>query len=73
MESLHFTSNQLPIPGLEGMEKAAANAQEKEKTLREQITKLTERVLKLELEVSLLRILVENPREGGKANSAEGI
>jgi len=52
-------SNQLPIPGLEGLEKAATNAREKQKTLREQIRALSDRILALELEVSLLRILLE--------------
>jgi len=52
-------SNQLPIPGLEGLEKAAANAREKQQTIREQIRALNDRILALELEVSLLRILLE--------------
>jgi len=52
-------SNQLPIPGLEGLEKAAANAREKQKTLRDQIRALNDRILVLELEVSLLKIFLE--------------
>lgn len=55
-------SKQLRIPGLEVERK-------KPPTAEEQIAKLAERVLNLELEVSLLRILVENPREGGKDNA----
>jgi len=53
-------SKQLQIPGLEGLEKAAADAREKEKTLRDQIRALSDRILALELEVSLLRILLES-------------
>jgi len=52
-------SKQLPIPGLEGLEKAATDASEKQKTLRDQIRALSDRILALELEVSLLRILLE--------------
>ncbi len=46
---------QLPIPGLEAERKKPAS-------LDEQIAELARRVLRLELEVSLLRILVENPK-----------
>jgi len=52
-------SNQLPIPGLEGLEKTVINAREKQKTLRDQIRALSDRILALELEVSLLKILLE--------------
>jgi len=58
-------SNQLPIPGLEGLEKAAADAREKQKTLREQLRALQDRVLRLELEMSLLRILLEKGAKDG--------
>ena len=57
---------QLAIPGLEGPEKAADNARQKRKTLQEQIKALQDRVLRLELEISLLRILVE--KGGDKDN-----
>jgi len=51
--------DQPEIPGLEGLEKAAAEAHDKQKTLREQLRALQDRVLALELEVSLSRILLE--------------
>jgi len=47
------------IPGLEGLEKSVINVQEKREALRDEIQRLGERVLKLELEVSLLRIQLE--------------
>jgi len=58
-------SNQLPIPGLEGLENAVADAREKQKTLREQIQALNDRVLALELEVSLLKIFLEKGAKDG--------
>jgi len=59
-------SKQLRIPGLEGLEKAAASAQEKQKTLREQLQALKSRMLALEIEVSLLKILLEKGAEDEK-------
>jgi len=50
------------IPGLEGLEKATANADHKRQTLEQQIKALQDRVLALELELSLLRIQMEKER-----------
>jgi len=58
-------SKQLPIPGLEGLEEAMTNAREKQKTVRDQIRALSDRILALELEVSLLRILLEEGEKHG--------
>ena len=64
-------SKQLRIRGLEGLEKATANASRKRQNLSQQIKALQDRVLRLELEVSLLRILMENPKQSDK-NDSEG-
>jgi len=51
------------IPGLESLEIATANASRKRQTLAQQIKALQDRVLRLELELSLLRIQMEkDPR-----------
>lgn len=50
-----MATKQPKIPGLEAPQSS-----------EEQLPKLAERVLKLELEVSLLRILVDNPKDGDK-------
>ena len=55
-------SKQPMIPGLEGLEKATANADHKRQTLEQQIKALQDRVLALELELSLLRIQMEKER-----------
>ena len=55
---------QMVIPGLEGLEKAATDAAHKRKTYEEQLKALQDRILSLEVEVSLLRILVEKGVEG---------
>ena len=47
------------IPGLERLERATTNVEEKRKALHEEIQSLQDRVLKLELEISLLRIQLE--------------
>ena len=51
------------IPGLESLKIATANARRKRQTLEQQIKALQDRVLRLELELSLLRIQMEkDPR-----------
>ena len=62
-----MSNKQTRIPGLEELERSVANAQEKRGTLREETEHLKDRVLKLELEVSLLRIQLER----GKRTSEE--
>jgi len=52
-------NNQPTIPGLEKLEIAAARVQERRESLEEQFLDLKNRVLKLEMEVILLRIQVE--------------
>jgi len=52
-------NEQPEIPGLEGLERSVKNAQEKRKALHEEMSSLQDRVLRLELEVSLLRIQLE--------------
>lgn len=52
-------SNQPPIPGLEDLVKTRAKADIKQATFQEQLKALQNRVLSLELEVSLLRVLLE--------------
>ena len=54
---------QLVIPGLEELEKAADNVTKKRMTYEEQIKALQGRLLSLELEVTLLRILLEKDRD----------
>ena len=51
------------IPGLERLEQASTNAHEKRNALHEEIIALQDRVLKLELELSLLRIQLEKEVE----------
>ena len=55
-------SKQPMIPGLEGLEKATTNARRKQQILQEQIKAVQDRVLCLELELSLLRIQMEKER-----------
>ena len=50
---------QPPIPGLEELVKTRTLADTKHTTFQEQLKALQDRILSLELEVSLLRILVE--------------
>ncbi len=52
----HNKSIQMPIPGLEHL---LAKRQGKALTLRERLTKMEDRVLDLELEVTLLRAHAE--------------
>ena len=52
-------NNQLTIPGLEKLEIAATRVQERRESLEEQVKAIKDRVLKMELELSLLRIQVE--------------
>jgi len=52
-------NNQPTIPGLEKLEIAATRVQERRESLEEQFLDLKNRVLKLEMEVILLRIQVE--------------
>jgi len=52
-------SNQPLIPGLEAIEESAAKASQKRRSLLEQIRALESRILTLELEVSLLQIIIE--------------
>ena len=52
-------NNQPTIPGLEKLEIGAARVQERRESLDEQFLDLKNRVLKLEMEVILLRIQVE--------------
>ncbi len=59
-----MNNNQLPIPGLEMLKRATTNAGHKRQTLEQQFKALQDRVLTLELEVSLLRILMDNPKKG---------
>lgn len=54
-------NRQLAIPGLT----PPTPTKPKKLTLRDQVSQLQDRMLKLELEVSLLRILVENPKQRG--------
>jgi hypothetical protein len=54
---------QLVIPGLEGLEKASDNVTKKRMTYEEQIKALQGRLLSLELEVTLLRILLEKDKD----------
>jgi len=54
-----MSDKQLAIPGLE-----SPAPKTKKLTLRDQVFQLQDRVLRLELEVSLLKILVENPKDG---------
>ena len=61
-----YISKQLQIPGLEGLEKASTVADRKRTTYEEQLKALQSRILTLELEVSLLWILVE---KGGQNES----
>ena len=56
-------NNQQKIPGLEELEIAATRVQEKRDSLEEQVKALKARILKLELEVSLLRIRIEKGKE----------
>jgi len=58
-----MNNNQLPIPGLESLEIATANTSRKRQTLEQQIKALQDRVLRLELELSLLRIQMEKERQ----------
>lgn len=53
---------QPPIPGLEALVKARTNAETKHTTFQERLKALQDRLLSLELEVSLLRIQLENSR-----------
>ena len=52
-------NEQPEIPGLEALGRSVENVQEKREALREEIRSLGDRVLKLELELSLLRIQLE--------------
>ena len=52
-------NNQPTIPGLEKLEIAATKVQENRKSLEEQFLELKNRVLKLEVEVILLRLQIE--------------
>ena len=52
-------NKQPTIPGLEKLEIAATRVQERRESLEEQFLDLKNRVLKLEMEVILLRIQVE--------------
>ena len=52
-------NNQPRIPGLEKLEIAATRVQERRESLEEQVKAIKNRVLKLEMEVTLLRIQVE--------------
>ena len=54
-----YIRKQLPIPGLEVMSKAATEAESKKLTLQEKVEELHKRVFSLEVEVSLLQILLE--------------
>lgn len=56
-------NNQPTIPGLEKLEIAAARVQERRESLEEQFLDLKNRVLKLEMEISLLRIQLEKEGE----------
>jgi len=59
------------IPGLEGLEKTKDKAKHKESVFLQRLQALENRMLVLELEVSLLRILMENPKQSDK-NDSEG-
>jgi len=52
-------NNQPTIPGLEKLEITATRVQERRESLEEQVKAIKDRVLKMELELSLLRIQVE--------------
>ena len=52
-------SEQMEIPGFERLEGSVRNVQEKREALFEEMRSLQARVLKLELEISLLRIQLE--------------
>lgn len=57
-------NDQLSIPGLECLVKAKTNADTKQEIFHQELRSLCDRVLNLELEVSLLRILVEKGGSG---------
>jgi hypothetical protein len=54
-----MSKEQPEIPGLEGLERGVRDMVKKRQALCEEIQRLGERVLALELEVSLLRIQLE--------------
>lgn len=60
-----MSSKQLRIPGLESLEKKAGNARRKRQTLEQQMRIMADRILRLEMEVSILKTQLKklHPRE----------